>query len=119
MEITEITTPNQNAILTTIVCKVFGYDSGEAIDIEKIPEKEDKPGKIAELHYVEGSLEWVYKDKPLSDYEQLYAELSKANDTSLMALDALASTFEMTLMLQDTVTELQAEIERLKNGTVA
>ncbi|EOS57670.1 hypothetical protein [Paenibacillus barengoltzii] len=58
----------------------------------------------------------------LSFYDQL-AELSvkleEADASNLLALDALASTFELTLELQDKASTLQTEIETLKNGTVA
>lgn len=50
---------------------------------------------------------------------ELRLKLDEANASNLLALDALASTFELTLDLQDKIMTLQTEIETLKNGTVA
>ncbi|MNO28119.1 hypothetical protein D3C76_180060 [compost metagenome] len=84
LQIIEVVTPNQTSLITTTVCPVIGYDSDVPIDFETMPEKEDQPGKTAELHYIEGNLVWVYVDPPKApDINIIAAELVKQELSSL------------------------------------
>jgi hypothetical protein len=64
LNIIEVVTPNQIALVTTTAHSVQGYDSDVPIDIDTVPDKNEPPGQIGELHYTNGALEWVYVDKP-------------------------------------------------------
>lgn len=81
--IIEVVTPNQTALVTTTAHSVQGYDSDIAIDIESIPEKNEPPGKIGELHYTNGALQWVYVDKPKELSEEIAALKSKDSEILL------------------------------------
>ena len=71
LNIIEVVTPNQIALVTTTAHSVVGYDSAEPIEIESIPERNDVAGKDSALHYINGELQWVYTDRPLTLEEQV------------------------------------------------
>lgn len=89
LNIIEVVTPNQIALVTTTAYSVQGYDSDVPIEIESIPEKNEPPGKVGELHYTNGALEWVYVDKPKElseeiaalkvDKEKLFQQVAEVN----------------------------------------
>ncbi|MBP1907070.1 uncharacterized protein YqfB (UPF0267 family) [Paenibacillus turicensis] len=63
-KIEKIPTSTQNAVITTPLYPVVGYDLEEPIEFDSYPEKEEREGKVAELHYKEGQLIWVYTNEP-------------------------------------------------------
>ncbi|MNP06211.1 hypothetical protein D3C76_981840 [compost metagenome] len=67
----EITTPKQTAIVRTAVCNVVGYDSNEELIFDTVPEREERDGYIAELHYTNGQLIWVYSAPQLSIIDRM------------------------------------------------
>lgn len=64
LQITEVVTSSQTAVVTTPLYPVVGYDLEEPIEFENYPEKEERQGKIAGLHFKDGQLVWVYTDEP-------------------------------------------------------
>lgn len=55
--------PNGKAVVKSCVETVVGYNIDTPTQIESIPPKEEIAGKTAELHFVEGQLQWKYIDK--------------------------------------------------------
>jgi hypothetical protein len=83
LQLLEVVTPHQTALVTTTVCQVIGYDMSVPLDFETIPQKDEPNGSQAELHYVDGELVWIYKtsvttEMRISRIEEEGAELKQA-----------------------------------------